>query len=123
VQAVRTSFPEAADGVDAFIRSRGFDDSSHHEWLERFSQLTTDAIKRQDLQTARAHLNLLSRVLAAGGEEVTKCIDVSYVEPLMWDLKDESLKRQGWSIIPANLRSLYSAMWGERGFMKGKNEA
>jgi hypothetical protein len=88
-------------------------------WVERFSQQTTDAIKGRDFIKAEAHLKLLSRLLASGDEATIRCIDVAYVESLIWDVKDEKLKKHGWSLIPANLRSLYIGMWGEKSFMKG----
>lgn len=120
VLSVRASFREAAEDIDANMLSCGYDEDATHAWLERFSQLTTDAIKRKDFDTARGHLSLMSRLLSSCGEEATKCIDVAYVESLLWDIRDETLKREGWKIIPANLRALYLAMWRERDFMKGK---
>jgi hypothetical protein len=57
--------------------------------------------------------------LDRGDEATTRCIDVAYVESLMWDIKDDKLKQKGWKLIPTNLRALYVAMWGEQPFMKG----
>lgn len=119
VESVRAAFPEEAALVDAILLGDGYDEDAHFTWLERFSQFTTDAIKRREFTKAMEHLNLFSRILAAGDEPAVRCIDVAYVESLMWDIKDDKLKRKGWKLIPANIRALYVAMWGERPFMKG----
>lgn len=104
--------------VDAILLRDGYE-GADFIWVERFSQLTTDAIKGRDFIKAEAHFKLLSRLLAGGDEATTRCIDVAYVESLMWDVKDDKLKKHVWSLLPANLRSLYIGMWGEKPFMKG----
>lgn len=88
------------------------------EWVERFSQLTTNAIRRGETSIAKQHLELLSRLLAAGDEATARCIDVAYVEPVMWDVKDAKAKHEGWKLVPENLRALYVQMWGQQPFMK-----
>jgi len=119
VGAVRTAFAEEAAAVDEILLRDGYDEDAYFTWIERFSQFTTDAIKRKDFEKATGHMNLLSRVLDAGNQATIQCIDVAFVESLMWDIKDEKLKREGWRLMPSNLRALYVAMWGERPFMKG----
>jgi hypothetical protein len=115
---VRAAFPDEAESVDAVLEQQGHEDAPHI-WFERFSQLTTDAIKRRDFSKATKHVALLSRLVASGDEQTARCVDVAYVEALMWDIKDDKLKREGWKLMPANLRTLYVAMWGHRPFMKG----
>lgn len=105
--------------ADAILLRDGYEEDAHFTWLEHFSQFTTDAIKRLDFTRATDHLNLLSGIVAGGDEPTVRCIDVAYVESLMWDIKDDKLKREGWRRIPVNLRALYVAMWGEWPFMKG----
>jgi hypothetical protein len=119
VGAVRSAFAEEAAAVDEILLRDGYDEDAHFTWIERFSQFTTDAIKRKDFEKATSHMNLFSYILAAGNEATIQCIDVAYVESLMWDIRDEKQKREGWKLIPPNLRVLYVAMWGERPFMKG----
>jgi hypothetical protein len=119
VEAVRAAFPEEAAMADAILLRDGYDEDAHFIWLEHFSQFTTDAINRLDFTRATDHLNLLSGIVAGGDEPTVRCIDVAYVESLMWDIKDDKLKREGWRLIPVNLRALYVAMWGEWPFMKG----
>ena len=115
VGAVRTAFPLEASSIDTALRHDGFElADAPHIWLERFSQLTTDALKQGEFARAAEHLRLISGLLDAGDEPTARCIDVAYVESLMWDIDDDELKRQGWKVIPGNLRSLYIAMWGNR---------
>ncbi|QTN21464.1 hypothetical protein HZ992_14855 [Rhizobacter sp. AJA081-3] len=118
VEAIRAAFPAEAAEIDELLARDGYENAPH-TWVERFSQFTTDAIKRGEVTTASAHLNLLSRLLAQGNDFTLRCIDVAYVESLMWDVEDEKLKKSGWKLVPANLRALYVEMWGERPFMKG----
>lgn len=113
------AFPDEAAAIDELLLRDGYEEAAYFTWIERFSQLTTDAIKRGDFEKAAGHMNLLSCVFASGDEATKRCIDVAYVESLMWDIKEEKLKREGWRLIPSNLRALYIAMWGERPFMSG----
>ena len=46
-----------------------------------------------------------------------ECIDVGYVESLMWSL-DEKGRAWGWLLFPENLRRLYIEMWGKQPFMQ-----
>ena len=117
VESIRADWPEEAALIDADLFDCGYENAPHI-WIERFSQFTTNAIGRGEFSTASRQLDLLSRLLAAGGEETTKCIDVAYVESLMWDVKDPKLKREGWKLMPGNLRALYVQMWGQQPFMK-----
>jgi hypothetical protein len=122
VEALRAAFPEEAAQIDEALDRDCYEDAPH-TWVERFSQFTTDAIKRGESSAATAHLKLLSRLLAMGDEPTLCCIDVAYVESLMWDIEDEKVKAEGWKLVPENLRKLYVEMWGQRPFMQAKNEA
>ena len=117
VESIRAAWPEEAALIDADLLACGFENAPHI-WIERFSQFTTNAIGRGEFSTASRQLDLLSQLLAAGDEETARCIDVAYVESLMWDVKDPKMMREGWKLIPENLRALYVQMWGERPFMK-----
>lgn len=117
VDAVRSAFLEEADAVDEILLKDGYDEDAYFSWIEHFSQFTTDAIKRMDFDKASSHMSLFSRILSAGSEATIQCIDVAYVESLMWDIQDVNLKREGWKRMPSNLKRLYIATWGERPFM------
>jgi hypothetical protein len=118
VECIRRAFPDDARAVDARLHRDGFAiGDAPYMWVERFSQRTTDALKRDDFSTFTAHLALLSHLLVAADHATARCIDVAYVESLMWDIKDESQQRRGWRLIPANLQAQYVACWGKRPFM------
>ncbi len=118
VTAVRAAFPQEAALADEMLVRDEYDEDAYFIWLEHFSQFTTDAIKRLEFAKAQEHLNLFSRIVAGGNPAAVRCVDVAYVESLMWDIKDNQLKKQGWKLIPANLKALYIALWGEWPFMK-----
>ena|SRR5690348_16982872 len=119
VEEVRSAFPCEAQSIDTGLLADYFDiDKSPHVWLERFSQLTTNAIKVGEFSKASTHLKLLSALLTSVDEPTKRCIDVAYVESLMWDIEDNEMKRKGWMLIPNNLQALYVAMWGEQPFMQ-----
>ncbi len=118
IQAIRNLFPKEAERIDEFVASSKGDKTTTYIWLEHFSQFTTDAIKRGDFENAEKHLKLLSNLILNADETTNRFIDVAYVESLMRDIKDKKLKRQGWKLIPENLKALYIAMWGKQDFMK-----
>jgi hypothetical protein len=119
VGAVCTAFVEEAAAVDEILLRAGYDMDAYFTWIERFSQRTADSIKHKDFGKATGHLKLVSRLLDPRSQANIQCIDVAYVESLMWDIKGEKLKREGWRLMPSNLRDLYVAMWGECTFMRG----
>jgi hypothetical protein len=120
VKSIRLVFPEDAAAIDALLLQDGYEVSDFtYPWIDWFSQFTTDAIKKRDFLKAEKHLKLLSHLLEGGNAEITRCIDISYVEPLMWNIYDNELKKEGWKLFPINLRVLYLDMWEEQPFMKG----
>ena len=84
--------------------------------IERFSQLTTEAIARFDDRTAMAYLEFMNQQLRLGDTDVQKIIDVYFVESLMWNINDKKRKQWGWSLIPEPMKTLYVAMWGNPDF-------
>lgn len=119
VHGIRVACPNEARLLDEVLLREG-GEVAPYEWLERFSQLTTDAIRLGRLDQARRHLAVVSSILEHGGESTRRVIDVAYVEPLMWDIRDERIKRAGWRLFPPGLRALYVAMWGEQQFMRNQ---
>lgn len=116
--SIRASFPDDASSIDERMTREGFDpNDAPYIWIEHFSQCTTDALIERNAARAEAHLKLLSRLLDAGDERTAKCIDVAYVETLMRGVEDQAIKKEGWKLVPANLRRLYIAMWGQQPFM------
>ena len=121
LDAIYESFPEAARDLDDALKNNyEFEPQERNEvyalLIGRFSQLTTDAISRGDENTARSYLEFMAEKLESCGESGRKTIDVSYVESLLWDIKDNKKKKWGWSLLPLPLKELYVAMWGEPKF-------
>lgn len=117
------TFPDAAKDLDFNLKEMW--DYEPHErneaWtmlIERFSQLTTDAIARGDENTAKRYLKFMEEQYKRGGSDCKKAIDTYYVESLLWDIKDLKVKKWGWSLIPDTLKELYVGMWGEPKFKK-----
>ncbi|AJQ95608.1 hypothetical Protein YC6258_03572 [Gynuella sunshinyii YC6258] len=94
----------------------GAQDFMYTEKMETFSQFTTNAIKRFDERTVKAHFEYMSNKLKQASKVEAEYIDVYYVESLMWDIKDKKAKQWGWSLLPNNLRALYREMWGDSDF-------
>ncbi len=111
-------FPEVSVAIDKRIDSLGYgaEDFMYTEKMEAFSQFTTNAIKRFDERTVRAHFEYVSNKLSKASKVEAEYIDVYYVESLMWDIKDKKVKKWGWSLFPNNLKALYREVWGEPDF-------
>jgi hypothetical protein len=120
VEKLITAFPDDAAWIDERMQSQGFEPrEAPYIWIEHFSQRTTDALKVGNTTQAVSHLNLISRLLFTADVPTERCIDVAYVESLMWDMNDE-IKKQGWLLIPQNLRILYAKIWGDKPFMDAR---
>ena len=123
LDAIYDQFPEVAADLDSTLKEGwGYEPEERIEmWtglIERFSQLTTDAISRGDEKTAREYLDFMEKQYCSGGENCKKAIDVYYVEPLLWDIKDLNKKKRGWALMPDSLKTLYASMWGKPDFKK-----
>ena len=96
---------------------RGFDSDIEGEylWLEALAEVTNMHSHRHNEEEVQEELRFFSRQYDRGDDTVRNCIDVSYVENLMWNL-DSGDKKWLWAQIPENLKSLYVAMWGEPSF-------
>ncbi len=123
VHSIRESLPEAADLANTFFKERGFDikdefdieDELHYLWVEALADATNSFIKQNRMEEVKTLLQFMSSKLNEGSAPVKNCLDVSYIENLMWDLDEEDQKR-AWPLFPENLKALYIAMWGEPDF-------
>lgn len=122
IDAIYDAFPEVAVDLDRTLKYWRYEPHERHKiWpdlIERFSQLTTDAISRGEENIAIKYLSFIQQEYNSGGEEVKKAIDVYYVESLLWNIKDNKRKKWGWSLIPSELKTLYVKIWGEPKFDK-----
>jgi len=108
--AIAARFPSEAEVVNA--RVIDYDHDAYEMWLEMFCDTTNAAMARRDETLVRAHLTYVSQQLAKGDGDVVRAIDVAYAENMMCGL-DVKTKRWAWPLVPANLKRLYVAMWGE----------
>ncbi len=123
LDAIYNEFPEVAEDLDKTLTYNWeYEPHERNEmWtglIERFSQLTTDAISRGDEKKAKVYLHFMEKQFQSGGEACKKAIDTYYVESLLWDIKDLKKKKRGWSLIPKTLQELYVTMWGKPKFGK-----
>ncbi len=109
-RAIAEYFPKEAEEVDAQMLD--FDDDAYEVWLERFCDVTSDAMKRRDAVQVDAYLSFVSQQLTDADEDMRSALNVAYAENLMSNL-DVDAKRWAWPRVPANLKRLYLEMWGE----------
>jgi hypothetical protein len=117
LRAIRNALPDAAAKTDEIMRGRGFDSDEDAEylWVEALADLTNIHIRQRNQTDLRKELAFFSMQIDQGTETVKNCINVSYVENLMFDLASED-KKWAWPQIPENLKKLYLAMWGKASF-------
>ncbi len=108
--AIAARFPNEAEIVDA--RMVDYDADAYEMWLETFCDTTNAAMSKRDEKAVIAHLSFVSQQLARADEDMLRAIDVAYAENMMCGL-DVETKRWAWPLVPANLKRLYVAMWGE----------
>lgn len=109
VESIRKSLPEESLRVDGIL-----DENVHglgFQWVETFADVTNADIRRRDEKKLGNQFEFFSKAYDRGSAIVKNCIDVSYVENLMWDLGPKD-KKWAWPLIPSNLQALYIQMWG-----------
>jgi protoheme ferro-lyase len=82
------------------------------EFMEAFAGYTTQELGLDDPSKAVAHLNYMSNKLRTATPLEYEFIDVYYVECLFWQASSRAIK-QGWKLVPENLKSLYLAFHGK----------
>jgi hypothetical protein len=121
VAALRSRFPAEAALTDHWLRERGWDptdDNTAIIWVEAFADRTTEAVARRDEETVRAHTNFIAAAYRAAPDALRTIVDVSYAENLMWD-SSAADKKWAWSFIAAEIRQLFTDMWGDPTSGKG----
>lgn len=115
VAELRARFPADAAVTDAWLRERGWepaDDDIPFIWVEAFADRTTDAIKRRDADTVRAHTHFIADAYRVEPDALRAIVDVSYAENLMWNASAAD-KQWAWKFIPDEVRQFFMAMWGD----------
>jgi len=115
VAALRSRFPAEAVLTDHWLQERGWDpsdDSTALTWVEAFADRTTEAVKRRDAEAVQAQTNFIAAAYRAEPDALRTIVDVSYAENLMWDASAAD-KKWAWRFIAADIRKLFSDMWGD----------
>jgi hypothetical protein len=115
VAALRSRFPAEAALTDHWLRERGWpptDDNTALNWVEAFADRTTEAVKRRDAEAVRAQTNFIAAAYRAEPDTLRTIVDVSYAENLMWDSSADD-KKWAWLFIAAEIRHLFTEMWGD----------
>ena len=109
---IMKSFPDAAEHMMLIAKSHRSIANCTTEMVGEFARLTTQAMRDDNRQVAQSHLSLMSELLRTADEETREFIDVYYVEELFYGLTTKQ-KKHAWPWLPANLKQLYVAMWGD----------
>lgn len=110
-RGVRERFPSIASSADRFHQNRWgdtLDVGVEYAWFEALADALNDEMRREVPYASHEPLfEFIAGAFSQGSETVQKCIDVSFVENLFWQIP--SLKCEPyWKRLPPKLRSLYT---------------
>jgi hypothetical protein len=113
VARIRERYSDEALRTDEWLTERGWDqlEEAPFIWVEAFADRTTEAARAGNWNLVKDHSEFMAEVFRNGSEEIRQLVDVSYAEPLMWDL-DSRGKVLAWPHIATEVRELYARMWG-----------
>ena len=106
---VREKFPDITAKTDReHLRYWGdFAPEDEYSWFHSLANALNSEMRRQVSYSVHEPLFLfLSDVLRGCSEEVFKCIDVSFVENLFWQVSPDKAEPY-WLPMPARLKELY----------------
>ena len=86
--------------------------NSTTDMMEEFARQTQRAVRGGDTSLAGSYLQFVSVMLSTSDSKQREYIDAYFVEGLLHGLPS-AVQKEIWSLMPANLRPLYVAMWGE----------
>ena len=113
--AARSTFPVLAVKADmAFVKYWGEPPSeeSAYSWFGSISTALNNEMQRgQFVSECEAFFSFVRQAFQCGNPEVKKCIDVSFVENLFWQVSPQRAKPY-WQVLPAELQQLYIGFHG-----------
>ncbi|PXX44920.1 hypothetical protein DFR42_102132 [Undibacterium pigrum] len=109
---IMKTFPDVAIHMLRLARTHRSIALCTTEMVGEFARLTTQAMRDGNQAVVQSHLKFMSGLLRVADEKTREYIDVYYVEELFFGLTLKQ-KKTAWSWLPANLKQLYVAMWGE----------
>ncbi len=113
VGLIRSQFPLASTRTDQLMVERGFEieNDLFYLWIEALADVTNEFIQQKSESEIRCLFAFFSRRFDTENEKIKNCIEVSYVENLMFDAGNADAE-WAWPYLPENLKRLYVAMWG-----------
>ena len=107
--AVRDACPELTAAADILhIETWGeLGEDRAFNWFERLAKaLNLEMARSIDPATAKALFDLLGNEHRTAQNDVKKCIDVSLMENLFWQIPAQKAV-SFWHVLPENLKTLY----------------
>jgi hypothetical protein len=116
VAQVRINLTEFAERTDRLMILRGFEREElvdmPHIWLETAADVTNEDIAARDEAQLVSQVNYIAAALERGDEMLCKALDCTYVETLLWNVKDPSVRAWAWGLFPGIVRHYFERMWG-----------
>lgn len=110
-------FPEVSPPMLARARANRSIANSTTDMMEEFARQTQRAVREGKTSVASSYLQFVSAALGASDNKQREYIDVYFVEGLLSGLPS-AVQKEAWSLMPAKLRQLHVAMWGEPAFTR-----
>lgn len=116
VARVRGDLAAFAQRTDTLMVSqgRGPDDIKDmpHIWLEAGADITNQDIAARKEAEVVLVVEYMAAALRLEGPLLSKVLDCSYVEHLMWNVNDSSTREWAWVLFPEVIRQYYEHTWG-----------
>lgn len=116
VAQLRTSLAEFAERTDNLMLLRGFEREElfdmPHIWLEAAADITNEDIEDRNEAGIVAQFGFFAVAIEQGDAMLCEALDWTYVEGLLWNIKDPSLRVFAWGLLPAVIRRRYEHVWG-----------
>jgi len=104
----RERFATVVDKTDKeHLKSWELDDEYAYSWFQSLANMLNAEMQKQvGLDVAETLFDYMREQFSTGSPEVQNCIDVSFVENLVWRVSSEKA-RPYWLRIPDLLKNLY----------------
>lgn len=116
VLLVRRDLAAFAQRTDALMVSRGASESDvkdmPHVWLEAGADVTNQDIADGNEAEVTVVVEYMAAALRREDPLLCKALDCSYVESLMWNIKDPRARKWAWGLFPPIIRQYYERTWG-----------
>lgn len=110
---VRKRFPKLASKADDEFSRLRYHFKPSCLWFESLAQaLNIEMGKGVPAQDYEPLFSFFASALASGEKEIKKCIDVSFVENLFWQVPSAPQIHAYWQKMPPSLQALYIAFHG-----------